>query len=667
MAVRLMVDNRAVEVEEGATILDAARKLGIEIPTLCHLDDLPPASSCLMCAVRVSNRRNLIPSCTAPAEEGMTVTATSDEILAARKTALELLLSDHVGDCVAPCTLACPAGMDIPAMIRHIRDGRYEKALAVIRDRIPLPGVLGRICPRFCERICRRGDLDEPIAICALKRLPADLVDVEAGVPSRRQPTGKRVAVLGAGPAGLSAAFYLLREGHACTVYDAYPEPGGRLRYSVPEFRLPREALDKDIEAIRKMGAEFRMNTRIGDDAESARVRGEYDAVLLALGAAGTQEMDCEGAKSALSAFAFLHDVASGRRLTITGPVAVLGGGEEAVDAARTAIRLGAGRVTVVWQKDRKAMPCFVEWVADAEAEGVRLELNAQPVRIEKDSANRFKVVCRRNGATFTLEASCVIGAPERSVDVAFAKSLGLEVSQRGVSVDRKTLATGIDGVFAAGEVVSGPAAVVRGVRSGRLAAMSINQYLKGESLRGEERHVNVLMGKLGDREREALYEDREKAPREQQLIMSARERRTNFDEIVAGLHETAAISEASRCLQCDCLARDSCKLRRYATVYGASSRKFRGERRSFERDASHPEVVYETGKCIMCGLCVRAAAQMDERPGITFIGRGFPAKAAVPFGRTVVQGLPHAARRCAAVCPTGALALKPTSGNPAD
>jgi len=659
MTVKLTIDGRSVEVEDGATILDAARKLGIEIPTLCHLDGLPPASSCLICVVRVDRRPNLIPSCVALAEEGMVVTATSDEILAARKAALELLLSDHVGDCVAPCTLACPAGLDIPAMIRDIRDGRHERALAVIRQRIPLPGVLGRICPRFCERVCRRGDLDEPIAICALKRFPADVADIHAGAPLAKQPTGKRVAVLGAGPAGLSAAFYLLQEGHACTVFDAHPEPGGMLRYAVPQFRLPRHALEKDIEAIRQLGAEFRVNTLIGEDLEFAQIRGEYHAVLLALGAGGTQQMDCEGAQSAILASAFLHDAACGRRTKMSGAVAVLGGGEEAIDAARTAIRLGAQRVTVVWQRDRKAMPCFAEWVAAAEAEGVQLELSAKPVRIEKESMNRLKVVCRRNGGDFALETSCVIAAPERSVDVAFAESLGLAVTRRGVSVDRNTLAATIDGVFAAGEIVSGPAAAVRAVRAGRLAAMSINQYLKGEPFIGPEKHVNVLMSNLDDREREALYEGREKAPRRQQSVLPAHTRRTNFDEIVAGFDETEAIGEASRCLDCDCLAKESCKLRRYATAYGASPRKFRGERRPFERDASHPEIVYEGGKCIMCGLCVRTAAQTGERPGITFVGRGFTAKATVPFGRMVVEGLPQAARRCAAACPTGALAMK--------
>lgn len=549
MTVKLTIDNRTIAVEDGATVLEAARKLGIEIPTLCHLDGLPLASSCLICAVRVNTRPNLIPSCAAVAEDGMVVITASDEILAARKTALELLLSDHVGDCVAPCTLACPAGMNIPAMIQHLRHGRNVQALAIIREHIALPGVLGRICSRYCERVCRRGNLDEPVAICALKRFPADVVDVSAGLPLKKQPTGKKVAIIGAGPAGLSAAFYLLQEGHACTIYDAHRKPGGTLRYAAPELRPPRQALDKDIDVIRQLGVEFRMNTLVDQDAELARIRSEYNAVLLALGADDGQKRDGEDAKSPAPA----------------------------------------------------------------------------------------------------------------------AKSLGLGVIRRGASVDQNTPAAAMDGVFSAGEIVSGPTATVRTVRAGRLAAMSINQYLRGEPLTGEKKRVNVLMGKLSDSERKELYKGISRAAREQQSVLPGTTGQENGDETVAGLSEAAAIREASRCLQCDCLARDSCKLRSYATVYGASVRKLRGERRSFERDASHSEIIYESGKCILCGLCVRTAAQMDERPGITFIERGFPAKAAVPFGRLIAEGLPHAARACAAVCPTGALALKPGKREPAE
>jgi NADPH-dependent glutamate synthase beta subunit-like oxidoreductase len=529
-----------VEVERGATILDAARKLGIEIPTLCHADGVAPFGSCFLCVVRVEGRRNLVPSCVAPAEDGMVVTTQSDEIRAARRTALELLFSDHVGDCVAPCTLACPAGMDIPAMIRRIREGDPRGALEVIRERIPFAGVLGRICPRYCERVCRRGELDQPIAICALKRFPAD-VALAAGdfdLPPKKSPTGKKVAIVGAGPAGLSAAFYLLREGHACTIFDAGAEPGGLLRYAVPESRLPKRVLEAEIAVVRRLGADFRLNQRLGENLDFEKLRREHDAVFLALGAA----------------------------------------------------------------------------------------------------AEHLEVTARR-------------------ADTELFKRLGLNVSGHGIAADRHTLATNLDGVFAGGECVSVPGAAVRAVAAGRLAAVSIGQFLRGESVVGERKFLHVLMGTLSEAEHAALFRDCVRG-----------EKRPTEDEIAAGLSDSEAVREARRCIQCDCLAKDTCGLRRYGTEYAAEPGKYKGERRAFARDASHPEIVYESGKCILCGLCVRIAEQEGERPGITFEGRGFPTVAAIPFDRPVAEGLARTGARCAAACPTGALALKAgldTKGRP--
>ena len=655
---KVTIDGRPLEVEEGATILDAARRLGIEIPTLCYLEGLEPVSSCFLCAVQVEGRPNLSPACSMPVADGMVVTTDSEDIRAARKMALELMLSDHVGDCVAPCSLACPATLDIPGFLRQIALGQHGRALEIIKDRIALPGALGRVCPGFCERACRRGDVDEPVAICILKRFPADCAGAQRYVPDRAEPTGKKVAIVGAGPAGLAAAYYLLQQGHACTVFDAHPQPGGLFRYGIPEFRLPNESLDAEITAIEQLGAEFRVNTRLGAEVGLEQLRTDFDAVFLAFGAGVPQTLDCEGADLALPALKFLESVAAGQPSQVGERVVVVGAGDLALDAARTAVRLGAEKTTVLYATARERVPSVQkERVPAAEAEGVEFVFGAEVTRLEAPEGGKLKLTGQGEQVPPSLEADCVIDATGRRVDAELAQSQGLTMKGKGIAVDRRTLATNLPGVFAGGDVASGPSHGVRAVAAGKLAAFSIQQFLAGEPVVGEPKVKNVRMGKLTDEEREALYAGVERAPRAKVPTIDSARRRS-FDEVEAGLPEADAVAEAARCLQCDCGKKDDCKLRICATEYDAELRGFEGERRTFEREATHPDVVYESGKCILCGLCVRIAEEARERLGLTFIGRGFSVKTSVPFNESLAEGLRESARRCAEACPTGALSL---------
>jgi NADPH-dependent glutamate synthase beta subunit-like oxidoreductase len=310
---KLTIDGCEVEVEPGSTILRAARKLGIDIPTLCFIDGCQPSASCMVCVVKVNGTcGSFAPACATIAEDGMQVESETDEVHEARRTALELLLSDHVGDCIAPCHRTCPAGMNIPLMIRQIAAGKLRDAIATVKRDIPLPAVLGRICPAPCEKVCRRAFHDSPVSICLLKRYVAD-VDLMADfpyLPPCRPMNGKKIAIVGAGPTGLSAAYYLLQEGYACVIFDDHEKPGGMLRYAVPEDKLPREVLDAEIAIIENLGAEFRMGTRVlgfveyGDsDSAEPKTRGDHlsiqalqkdhDAVLIAVGE--LKEDDADG------------------------------------------------------------------------------------------------------------------------------------------------------------------------------------------------------------------------------------------------------------------------------------------------------------------------------------------------------------------------------------
>ncbi len=297
----LTIDGRRIAVEPGTTLLDAARSLGIRIPTLCHVEGREPAASCFFCCVQVEGARTLSPACAMPAADGMTVTTDSDDVRASRKMALELLLSDHAGDCVAPCAASCPAGLDIPGFVVATAAGRDRRSMAVISQTLSLPGTLGRICPRLCEPSCRRCDHDEGLAIAELHRYAADRNHHLARPyqPSPGEPSGQSVGIIGAGPAGLTAAFYLLRAGHACTLYDAHPTPGGMLRWAIPAFRLPTAALEAEIAVIERLGAELRANVCWGRDFSLADLRQKHDAVFVAIGAQRSRGLSCPGAELA--------------------------------------------------------------------------------------------------------------------------------------------------------------------------------------------------------------------------------------------------------------------------------------------------------------------------------------------------------------------------------
>lgn len=676
--VTLKIDGREISVGEGTTILEAARHLAIRIPTLCHVENFPPSASCFLCAVEIEGRANLSPSCAMPATDGMVVYTDSDEVRASRKMALELLLSDHVGDCIGPCRTGCPARLDIPGFVTRISAGDFRRSAQIASDYLTLPASLGRICPRLCEQRCHRCEAGEPLSVRNLHRLTADqdIASEARYIPRKEKATGKRVAIVGAGPAGLTVACHLLKRGHAATLFDSHSEPGGMLRWAIPEFRLPRRVLAQEIEIIRALGGEFRMQTRLGTDFTLEGLRHDFDAVFLAIGAQGSRGLDCPGKELSLSGIEFLEKVAGGHRPRIGNDVVVLGGGNTAMDAARTAIRLGAQAVRVLYRRTRREMPCLMSEVEAAEAEGVVLETLVAPVRLEGDNG-KLRIICQRMelgaqdesgrarplpvpGSEFTLETSCIIAAIGQTVEAGSMGAGGLGLSRRGIAVNPGTLATNLAGVFAGGDAVTGADLAVRAVASGRLAAVSIDQYLAGRPVHGDSEMVTVLMGKMDEEELAEFFREIEESPRAPMRELAVEERVRSFEEVELGFSEEIAMREAGRCMNCGCWKATTCNLRQLATEYGADPQRFAGARRRFHRDSSHPEIVYEPGKCILCGACVTAAAEAGDGLGLAIVGRGFEATVAVPLRGTMIEALPTAARRAAEVCPTGALALKP-------
>jgi len=681
--INITIDGRRVEVAAGKTILQAAREAGIGIPTLCHVEGFEPSASCFLCAAKIDGRPNLWPACATPAAEGMAIITDSEEVRDARKTSLELLLSDHAGDCVGPCKTGCPAGLDIPNFIANIAAGNHRTSAEIVTDDLTLPASLGRVCPRLCEQRCRQCDVTESLSIRNLHRFaadhqqPAGTSAQPAGAKPAPSPTGRRVAIVGAGPAGLAAADCLLRRGHEVVLFDAHAQAGGMLRYGIPAFRLPRQVLDREVEQIRKLGAEFRLGKRLGRDVGLAELRRDFDAVFLAIGAQGSRGLGCPGEELALPALDLLEKLAEGITPAVGNEVVVLGGGNTAMDASRAAVRLGAKSVRVLYRRSRREMPCLMDEVEAAEAEGVQLEYLVAPVRLERRNG-RLGLTCQRMelgppdasgrarpvavpGSEFEVQATCVIAAIGQSVEAGGLGAPDLALSKWGIAADPRTLATNLPGVFAGGDAVSGPDLAVRAVAAGKLVAASIDQYLSGKKVVGLAQMVNAMMGKLSEEELAVFLRGIERAPRAAMPQLEMEKRRTTFDEVELGFSVEAATQESRRCLGCGCGKAIPCRLRQFATEYGVDPQRFVGERRHFARDTSHPDIIYEPGKCIICGACLQVAAQAGEGLGLSFVGRGFQVTVAGPFTRPMAEALRKSARRAAEVCPTGAIMLKGT------
>ena len=469
----------------------------------------------------------------------------------------------------APCTNACPAGVDVPSYVSLIGQGEYAEALTVHRQRNPFALVCGRICPAFCEAKCRRGELDESIAIRQLKRFMADHEIENPWTPEcTEEPKAEKVAIIGAGPAGLTSALRLSQWGYKVTVYEAAPVAGGWMALGIPEYRLPRDVLNVEIDSIRRAGVDIVLNTALGKDFTLDELFDsfKYDAVVLAIGAHGSRNLGCPGEDldGVMHATNFLKDVALGKPPKMEDKrVAVVGGGNSAIDAARTALRLGASQVSVVYRRRRQDMPAQALEVHEAEEEGIRFQFLTTPTRVvgdravtgleiqiqelgEYDSSGRRRPI-PLEGSEYVMDVDIVIPAIGQMPDLSCLNGDSPEVNRnRTFKVGRK-LDTSRPGVFAAGDAVLGPATVIEAVAQGNNVAMAVDAYLQDGRPESKEEW-------LAYREVELTYnmEDYADAKRAEMPTQTPKKRSKNFGEVELGLEAKVACAEAKRCLRCD-------------------------------------------------------------------------------------------------------------------
>ncbi len=508
--VKVVINNNELNVPEGTTVLKAVRMAGYDVPALCSNENLEHINSCMLCFVKDEVSGRLFPSCSHVVKEEMKIITEDDELCKLRKTGLELILSEHTGDCEAPCKLGCPAHMNIPEMNRLIVNGNFVEAIKVVKRDIALPSVLGRICPAPCEGVCHRKSVDEAVSVCLLKRFVADMDDIH---PWPLPPLNeKKVAIIGAGPAGLSAAYYLRLNGVNVTLYDKKNKPGGLLLTAIADDILPKDVLEREIASILKCGINFIGNTTV-DSSKLNDLRNDFDALVLTAG-----------------------------------------------------------------------------------------------------STNEI------------------------------VNSYNLELTTNGLLVNPKTFETSSAGIFAVGSVVSPTRLAIRSLAHGKDVAFPVLQYINKREVTGKKQLFNSRFGKLMESE----FTEYLKESTECKRVV------TKFEY---GYSEKQAIEEASRCLRCDCRAIDNCQLRNWSDFYLANQKRFqKSPRMAITKQFQTKGVVFEPGKCIKCGICVKMTEKFGEEYGLVFIGRGFDVKIGVPYGQTLDKGIEKAALQVARACPTGAL-----------
>jgi len=674
---RLNINGKEVTGVAGQTILEVARENDIFIPTLCYDERTKIYGSCGLCMCEVEGNPKLCKACATEIAPGMVIRTNTERVVESRKTNLELLLSNHVGDCRPPCVLACPGQTDCQGYVGLIANGEYEKALELIKDKIPLPAALGRVCPHPCEEACRRGLIDEPISIQQLKRFAADVdLEGEVFVPECEEDTGKSVAIIGGGPMGLSAAYFLRQMGHAVTIFESMPKAGGMLRYGIPEYRLPKAVLDEEIATIESMGVEIITNTKVGVDMPFETIRADYDAVLLGIGAWVSTGVGCKGedAEGVIGGIDFLRRVVRNEEIGMGEKVAIVGGGNTAMDACRTAVRLGAKEVYNIYRRTKDEMPADMVEIEEAEEEGVIFKNLTNPIEVVKDENGHVKEVVlqvmelgepdasgRRKpvpveGKTETLAIDTMILAIGQAVDATMFDCD--KTRKNAIAYDPDTFMTSMPGVFAGGDCGNDKISIaIEAIADARKAADSIDAYLYGEVLKYEKPFVVER-----DDITEKTFEDRERMCRPEIPQLSAEERKGNFSEVIPyGFTEEQAVAEASRCLECGCHDYFECKLIDFANQYDVHPERFAGEKNAIEFEDNHPFIVRDPNKCILCGLCVRVCDEVMGVGALGLVHRGFDTVVKPNMEKPLIESGCISCGQCVSVCPTGALQERTT------
>jgi len=686
--INIEINGSSIVAEEGLTILEVAKRAEIAIPTLCSVSGKNSESPCGLCIVEVEGADGSVRSCEAIAQNGMKVITDSDELKQQRQEELALISSTHFGDCKAPCNLTCPGQINVQGYIAHVQKGEYEEALRLVMERNPFPFSVGRVCPRFCETKCRRVLVDGPVAINHLKRFVADWCmsnNVDLNIPKGKS-TGKKVAVIGGGPAGLSGAYYLSRKGHDVTVFESNPKLGGMLRYGFQEYKIPRKVLDYETDTILKMGISVAFNQKWGRDFTLQDLKDKgFDATLVAIGAGVDKPLDIPGSKNPKvhTAAKFLKEVSEGCSCDTAKygtKAAVIGGNNIAMEVAKTLLRNNVKEVTVIFPRMLADLPAHERVIKEAEKEGVHFLAMASPVEINDSKNGSLEIKLERMqlgepdkkgkchpepipGSLSIIEVDTVVSSMGQMA--CSGKLTGSEIEEQidlkannVLNASPRDSMTSVPGIFAAGDAASGTRSVIQAVVSARRAAENIDAFIMGVPKAPAESRFNFHRGRSFDDVDQSNFDGipiklREKMP-EKDIRSSLEE----CGEVRLGYTEEMARKEADRCLSCGCNAFDRCDLKRLDIDYAVNINKTgMGTKPLYAKDSSHHALNVDLNKCIFCQRCVNSceygaievtASEIDDN--------GLYHGLNLSFNDNCVY-----CGKCAENCSTGALTKKPS------